>query len=116
MNLVLDITRDLVKGSKHFELNPQAADKRKVTETHDGLEASWYSYLFHENIAGVTVEGSGYFSIRVLHNILLAYYQWVFDDSKEPRSFPKEILDAIDYCNIQSRETSVTPLIWAKHG
>ncbi|MBB1294766.1 hypothetical protein [Pseudoalteromonas sp. SR41-4] len=115
MNLVLDITRDLVNGSKHFELDQKSTDKRKISEVHDGLEASWFSYLFHEEIAGVTVEGGWYFSIRVLHNILLEYYVWVFDDSQLPTEFPEAILNAIKYCNIRQRVAGSVPSIWAEY-
>jgi hypothetical protein len=116
MNLVLDITRDLVNGSKHFELDQRSADKRKVSEVHDGREVDFFSYFFHENTAGISVEGGWYFSIRVLHNILLEYYLWVFDDSQLPKEFPEKILDAINYCNIKKRVTGTVPLIWAEHG
>lgn len=116
MNLVLDITRDLVNGSKHFQLDQSSADKRKISEVHDGLEANWFSYFFHENVPAVTVEGGWYFSVRVLHNILLAYYHWVFDDNQPLQNFPVEILEAIDYCNIQTRKTGSVPRIWAENG
>ncbi len=115
MNLVLDVTRDLVNGSKHFELDSRSVQNRKVTEVHDGLEAGWFSYFFHENIAGVSLEGGWYFSVRVLHNILVTYYEWVFDDSQLPKEFPKELLEAINYCNVKNRDKMPVPFIWAKH-
>lgn len=36
MNFALDIVRDLVNGSKHFRLTPDAAAKRRVDEVHTG--------------------------------------------------------------------------------
>lgn len=114
MNLILDVTRDLANGSKHFQLDPKPARSRRVSEIHDGLEANFYSYCFHESIPGVTLNDGYYFSVRVLHNILLAYFEWVFDDDQPARLFPKGILDSIRYCNIQKREANEVPEIWGR--
>ena len=69
MNLVLDAVRDLVNGSKHFYLDPGAADKRRVDEVHTGEEVGFYEYFFHEDLPAVTVDKHWYFSIRVLNNL-----------------------------------------------
>jgi len=111
MNLVLDVVRDLVNGSKHFELNPDAASKRRVCEVHTGEEVGFYEYFFHEEIPAVTVDVHWYFSIRVLRNLLIRYFEWVFDDSVPIAEFPRELLDAISYCNIATR-SGPTPAIW----
>lgn len=113
MVLVLDVVKDLVNGSKHFELDKKNADNRKVEQTHNGLEADYYSFFFHEDTLGVSVVGNWYFSIRVLHNIIINYYHWVFDDNKPCREFPPEILEAIEYCNITKRHSGSAPEIWA---
>lgn len=111
MNLILDVTRDLVNGSKHFQLTPKAASNRRVDEVHTGKEVGFYSYFFHERLPAVTVDGHWYFSIRVLSNFLMAYFEWVFDDSIEVKRFPKNIIEGIRYCNIAER-SGPTPDIW----
>lgn len=112
LNLVLDVVRDLVNGSKHFQLKPDAAAKRRVGEVHTGDEVGWYEYFFHEDLPAVTVEDHWYFSIRVLHNLLMGYFDWVFDDSVLANEFPTELLDALLYCNIAERRSGPSPAIW----
>lgn len=112
MNFLLDIVRDLVNGSKHFELEADAVKKRKVVETHSGTEVGWYEFLFHENLPAVTAGANWYFSIRVLNNLIVRYFEWVFDDSHPVRSFPQDLLEAIQYCDIAGREGKSPPTIW----
>lgn len=112
MNFVLDIVRDLVNGSKHFHLTLEAAAKRRVGEVHTGEEVGWYQYFFHENLPAVTVEDHWYFSIRVLHNLIMRYFEWTFDDSTPVEDFPCDLLDAILYCNIAKRSGGPSPAVW----
>lgn len=112
MNLALDVVRDLVNGSKHFQLTPDAAAKRRVGEVHAGDEVGFYEYFFHENLPAVTVENHWYFSIRVLNNLMMRYFEWTFDDSTPVEDFPGELLDAILYCNIANRCGGPSPAIW----
>ena len=114
MNLVLDVVRDLVNGSKHFKLNPSAANKRRVTEVHTGNEVEYYSYFFHEDIHAVTVEEHWYFSVRTLNNLVFRYFEWVFDDSSPVKDFPSDLLEAILYCNISKRKGTPSPKLWLK--
>lgn len=114
MNLVLDTVRDLVNGSKHFQLNPEAANKRIVNEVHTGNEVGWYSYFFHEHILAVTVKDHWYFSVRILNNVVVRYFEWVFDDSSPVKDFPDELLEAIKYCNIANRKGGSPPGLWLK--
>jgi hypothetical protein len=111
MLLVLDIARDLTNGSKHFTLDY----KPQIEKIHDGREASYYSFFFHEDIPAVTAKTNWYFSIRVLHNILLHYFIWVFDDTIPAKNFPNEISEAILYCNIPQRPRGASPKIWLLH-
>jgi hypothetical protein len=114
MIFVLEVVRDLVNGSKHFELNQRSSDKRKVGEVHTGNEVGFYSYFFHEDIPGVTAETYWYFSIRVLNNLVLRYFEWVFDDSSSAKDFPVELEEAIAYCNISQRKGGASPALWLK--
>lgn len=115
MNLVLDITRDITNGSKHFSLDPKASKKRKVNEVHTGNEVGYYQYFFHENLPGVTVDTHWYFSIRVLHNLVMRYFEWVFDDSVPADKFPSDLHEAILYCDIANRPHGSSPAVWLKY-
>lgn len=112
MNFLLDIVRDLVNGSKHFKLNPDSANKRRIVETHSGQEVGWYELMFHENLPAVTAGENFYISIRVINNIITRYFEWVFDDKSSLNNFPKELTDAISYCDVASRSGKTTPAIW----
>lgn len=112
MNLLLDVVRDLVNGSKHFKLTSNAASKRRVGEVHTGNEVGWYSYFFHENMPAVTVEDHWYFSVRVLNNLVIRYFEWVFNDSSPIEHFPNDLLEAILYCNIANRKSGPSPELW----
>jgi len=112
MNLVLDIVRDFANGSKHFKLDEKSENKRRVDEVHVGDEAGLYEYFFHENLLAVTVDEHWYFSIRVLHNIVMSYFDWVFDDGIPVKQFPDAVKETILYCNIANRETGEPPEIW----
>ena len=112
MNLLLDAVRDLVNGSKHFYLEPAAADKRRVSEVHTGDEVGIYEWFFHEDLPAVTVEKNWYFSIRVLNNLMIRYFEWTFDDSTPVKAFPGDLLDAILYCNTVNRRGGPSPAIW----
>jgi hypothetical protein len=114
MKLVLDTVRDLVNGSKHFQLHPEAAKKRIVGEVHTGNEVGWYSYFFHEHIPAVTVKDHWYFSVRILNNVVVRYFDWVFDDSSPVKEFPDDLLVAIRYCNIANRKGCSPPDLWLK--
>lgn len=114
MDIVLDIIRDLANGSKHFQLEKKAAAKRIVSETHIEKEASWYSYFFHENIPGVTVDNYDYFSIRVLKILIIRYFDWVFDDSCPANNFPSDLSEAILYCNLANRGNKPMPILLAQ--
>ena len=111
MVFVLDIVKDITNGSKHFNLSPEASRKRIVSEVHDGGESGFYHFFFRERIPGLDADSGkfkGYFSIRVLHNIIMKYFDWVFDEVTPVGSFPKEIVEAINYCDLVNRPDSVS--------
>jgi len=112
MNLVLNIVHDLVNGSKHFSLTPCAAANRRINEVHTGDEVGWYEYFFHENLPAVTADEHWYFSIRVLNNIMMSYFEWTFNDSIPVNDFPTDLLDALLYCDIATRRIGPSPAIW----
>lgn len=109
MQLVLDALGDVANASKHVAPKTKNQSPKVVTATHGQLEPDFYSWFFHEDMPGVTVENR-YFSIRVLRNILLRYFSWVFDDSTSVEEFPAEILEAIAYCEVGTRSGTGPPL------
>ncbi|MCG5513752.1 hypothetical protein [Ectothiorhodospira shaposhnikovii] len=114
MKIVLGVVRDIVNGSKHFRLDEKAAKKRIVDEVHSGMESNWYSYFFHEDLPGVTVDEQWYFSVRVLRTFVMEYFKWVFDANTSHMNFPPSLLEAIDYCNIANRPAGQPPILWGQ--
>jgi hypothetical protein len=111
MVFVLDIVKDITNGSKHFYLTKEASTKRVVNEIHNGEEYGFYEFFFRESIPGLDANSGklkGYFSIRVLHNILMRYFDWVFDEEVPVSSFPKQIVEAINYCDLVNRPQFVS--------
>ena len=115
MKLVLDVTKDIANGSKHFSLKKWASEKRRVNEVHTGNEVGYFQYFFHEDLPGVTVESHWYFNIRILHNLVMRYFEWVFDDSVPAHDFPSDLLEAILYCDIANRPSGRSPAVWLQH-
>jgi hypothetical protein len=114
MQLALDVIHDLANGSKHFHLDQRGRTSRTVTATRERKEAGWWSYFWHEDMPGVSV-GSYEFSIRVLRNIIMAYFDWVFDDTLPVAKFPVDIVEAVRHCDISSRKPPFKPpLLWSK--
>lgn len=109
MILVLDVLRDLSNGSKHLQLDPSAAKKRVISETHSGEIANWWAYFFQERILGVTTGSDYYFSIRKLRNVTLAYFDWVFDDIRPANPFPGDLLWTIWRCAPKNRDKAAVP-------
>lgn len=109
MKLVLDVLRDLANGSKHQTLEPDAARRRVISQVQSGQIADWYSWFFHENIPGVTTESGHYFSIRKLRNFTLAYFDWVFDDTKPVTPFPGELIWQIWRSNPANGDAAAVP-------
>jgi len=111
MIFILDIVKDVTNGSKHFSLSQEASRKRVVNEIHNGEESGFYQFFFRENLPGLDANSGkfkGYFSIRVLHNIIMKYFSWVFDEGVAVGCFPKEIVEAIHYCDLVNRPRSVS--------
>ena len=109
MVLVLHVLRDLANGSKHLQLNRESSESRVVTATHSGAIADWWAYFFQERILGVTADGTYYFSIRKIRNIVLSYFDWVFDESKPADSFPGDLLWTIWRCAPKNRDKDAVP-------
>ncbi len=111
MNFVLNILQDLANSSKHVRLDRDSARKRKVDTVHDGNEVGFFEFFFHEDIPGISA-GNSYFSIRVLRNIVVRYFEWVFDDSAAVKDFPAEIIEAIQYCDASGQKSGPSPALW----
>lgn len=109
MVLVLHALRDLANGSKHLQLKRESSESRVVSATHSGAIGDWWAYFFQERIPGVTVEDTYYFSIRKLRNIVLSYFDWVFDDSKSAALFPGDLLWIIWRCAPKNRDKAAIP-------
>lgn len=112
MKILLEAVRDIVNGSKHFYLDSESSKKRIVQEVLTGKEVGVYAWLFSERMPAVNANKGGktyYFSIRTIHNLVMRYFEWVFDDLVPVKSFPVEIVEAIKYCNIAERGSVARP-------
>lgn len=109
MMLVLDVLRDLANGSKHQMLEEGPAAKRVVAQLDGGITTGYYSYFFRERMIGVTTTSGYIFSIRKLRNLSLAYFDWVFDDTRPVKPFPGELIWQIWRCNPANRNASAVP-------
>jgi hypothetical protein len=49
-----------------------------------------------------------------LNNLVVRYFEWVFDDSSPVKDFPEDIQEAILYCNIADRKSGPSPELWLK--
>lgn len=88
---IKDAIRGLANGSKHLTL--REAPKVLVS----GREiADFRSWLFGPAF-GITTE-SYYFSLMTLQDIVLRYFEWVFDDALSSPVMPEEISSRIAMC------------------
>lgn len=85
---VKDVLRDIANGSKHFELK----DPSKVI-VGDREISSWFSYFYGPQFPIDTK--SFHFLMYELVLLVMAYFDWIFDDTK-PVRMPSEIIDKLD--------------------
>ncbi|MFZ6710138.1 hypothetical protein [Undibacterium sp. TC9W] len=84
---IKDVIRNIANGSKHFELNEPA----KVI-LGDREISSVYSWFFGPQFAIDTK--SFHFLMYELVDIIMAYFEWIFDDSKQV-AVPIEIIEKL---------------------
>jgi hypothetical protein len=89
---VKDVIRDIANGSKHFELNAPA----KVA-VGDREISSWDSYFYGPQFSVDTK--SFHFLMYELVVVIMAYFEWIFDDS-EPVIVPSMVIEKLE----QARE------------
>lgn len=94
--LILRELQFIANGSKHHTLT-HSMWLGHDSSIHQGLEANWTSWLFHEDMPGTTLKSGQYFSIRLLVVLLEEYFEWVFDESTPLQEFPASIIDILDY-------------------
>lgn len=99
MKEVLNITRDIANGSKHFKLDASSEKKKVVTEVHPPEIRDWHSYFFGPKPAVSTVKS--YYSVADLSYLITEYFKWIFNDSESAESFPENIQKHLDYCKIE---------------
>ena len=94
MKLMMKVVRDLTNGSKHMALNEKSTNKRVVEAIHPGEIKDWYSY-FYEPHFWIAV-GRYYLSTPVLVELIMSYFNWIFDDSIPVDDFPVEIEEQLN--------------------
>lgn len=90
---IKDAIRGLANGSKHLMLSE--APKVSVSEREIADYRSW----FFGPAFGITTQ-SYYFSLMTLQDIVLRYFDWVFDDSIS-LEMPEELVSRIAICKVR---------------
>lgn len=85
---IKDVLRDIANGSKHFELQDPAKVIVGERET-----SSWFSYFYGPQFPIDTK--SFHFLMYELVLLVMAYFKWIFDDTK-PVEMPSEITEKLD--------------------
>ncbi|NKJ68198.1 hypothetical protein EX191_10385 [Vibrio chemaguriensis] len=89
MKELVNATRDLANGSKHFRLDKPNDEKKVLTEVHKPEIRDHFTYVFGPQ-PGISV-ANAYYSIGELVDILDEYFEWLFDDLTPADSFPDKL-------------------------
>ncbi|WP_161019337.1 hypothetical protein [Duganella lactea] len=95
LTAALNAAKDIANGSKHFKITlytpTTTVDERGIFDYETWAFGSQY---------GVR-EGGYNFSMFGLARILMAYFDWVFDDTASVNLFPAELIAQVDYSLIR---------------
>lgn len=108
MMQVINATRDLANGSKHMELNDKSTAKKVIDVIHPPEIRDWYSYFIAGPQIGISI-GQSYYSMADLRNLIMSYFDWIFDDSVPADNFPSEIKKYLEWCIIIKEKQNHTP-------
>ncbi|EPP5339795.1 hypothetical protein CGK32_23845 [Vibrio parahaemolyticus] len=89
MKELVNATRDLANGSKHFRLDKPNDEKKVLTEVHKPEIRDHFTYVFGPQ-PGISV-ANAYYTIGELVDILDEYFEWLFDDLTPADSFPDKL-------------------------
>ncbi len=94
MQQIVRAIKDLANGNKHMVLDKANSEKRVVdTVHHSGFESSFYSFYFGPHF-GISI-GTNYYIFPTLADLIMSYFNWIFDDSIPANEFPVEVTEAI---------------------
>lgn len=94
----LNAAQDIANGCKHFEITKYTP----TTSVEDRGIFDYETYFFGPQY-GIR-SGNYYFSMRGLARILMAYFDWVFDDTTSAAIFPTGLMDQVDYSYIAPKK------------
>lgn len=94
MRDIVQAINDLANGNKHLVLDKRNSEKRVVGTVHSSAyESSFYSYCFGPHF-GIQI-GKSFYTFPTLADLIMAYFEWIFDDSIPVEKFPAGVNDAI---------------------
>lgn len=94
MREIVQAIKDLANGNKHFVLDKKSDEKRVVEAVHAAAyESSFYSYFLGPHF-GIKI-GQSFYTIPVLVDLIMSYFEWIFDDSISESKFPVKLSEAI---------------------
>jgi hypothetical protein len=104
---VLQSIIDLANGNKHWQMtNEKSIERQVITKAHEPVRGDWYAYF----VAGSMVYaefGDYILSMRVLKDLLLGYFKWIFEDGDTV--FPQELQNQLELCRIRPETLSPSP-------
>lgn len=98
MKEVINISRDIANGSKHFNLNLKSEKNKVVTQVNEPEIRDWHSYYFGPKY-GISTD-LAYYSVADFIFIIGSYFEWIFDDEIEINMFPPKLIKHLNYCKI----------------
>lgn len=86
--------KDLANGNKHMVLDKKSTEKMVVDTVHPPeIRSSYYSWFFGPHI-GISI-GTTYYSLPTLVDLIMSYFNWIFDDSIPADEFPANITESL---------------------
>lgn len=94
MKQIIDATRDLANGNKHMLLDDHNFKRKVVDTVHPPeIRGSYFSWCYCPHI-GVSI-GTTYYSLPTLADLIMSYFDWMFDDSIPADEFPVKIQESL---------------------
>lgn len=94
MKQIVQAFKDLANGNKHMLLNDRGLAQKVVDSVHQPEIRDWFSYCYGPHI-GIPI-GNYYYSCPILVDLIMSYFQWIFDDSIPVNEFPLEIKEQFE--------------------
>lgn len=101
MEKVFTLICAIANGSKHYNLYTSNVEKygKRVSCEKPGIR-NWTAFFSGRNQPDFKIDGI-FITLQELHNIIIFFFEWVFNDQVDLESFPAELQELL--CQIQQR-------------